>query len=410
MALEALEGEDNQSETGVRSASISLNDCFPERTEIARLVGRNLSRSIRATSQDIATALAAARQAQLLGVTEDTFDASEVLNTAEDATCRLIREQIEPYFADATSNCELMKILLVKTLGMERQRQLLGAEPNPACSSVLSDFPLCAGLQNCLREIELCCIGGRKGPGKVAAIRALSRQDQLLGSGCLSSSAIEEAIGVCSSNAWTGTLSFNARSERVETVGDQRSSVTTTERFSAQFYGEVWESQELIFGEFGGTVHLRLRGRVAWDEYFNDTRRTEGECGGYYSVDESRTVSATDTWFRVDLSLNPGGTYGLLAAHIDSNTGISGAEATDTSSYYSRIGRKIFTDQGSECVNQVEARTTTHRDVALIPPVTFFNGTMSSNSVTGGADVKEFMQYPPTDGRYEWSFERHRVE
>jgi hypothetical protein len=402
-AAETMEGD-------LHAASINLNDCFPERTQIAQAVARNLTRSIRAASQDIASALAEARQAQLLGAQEDTFAVEDALNGAEDAACALMRSQIESYFTDATQNCELMRVLLVRTIGLERQRQLLGAESNPACSSTLADFPLCAGLQNCLKEIELCCLGGKKGAGKVAAILALSRQDQLLGTHCLSSSAIENAIDACSSNAWTGTLTFNASGEKVVDTSQLTVTQITTERYTAQFYGEVWDSQEIIFPGVGGTVTMRIRGRIAYDDYYNQTTDNSADCGSR-SIYQSETVSAADTWFRVDLSINPNGTYGLLAAHIDNNTGISGAEATETDFTYSRTGRKEFTEHGSECVYKVESRTTTSRDVAFLPPAILFNAVMSdTNKVSGNITIEKYIDSPPTDGKYEWSFERHRVE
>jgi hypothetical protein len=410
--FDAFAAADPDSTPGsLRAASINLNDCFPEETEIARLIGRNLNRNMRSMSQDLASLLAEARQNQLLGVTEDTFDSGDLLNAGEDAACRYMRTQIQPYFVDATSNCALMKVLLIKVLGIERQRQIIGAEPNPACGSALDDFPLCAALQNCLKEIELCCVGGRKGPAKIAEIHALARQDQLLGTGCLSSSAIDDAVDACSSNAWTGQLVFNAHAEKVETTGDARVTQVTTERYSAQFSGEVWESQEIIFPGIGGTVTLRIRGQITYDDYYNQTTDVTGDCGGSHEVDESRTVSAAQTWFRVDLSINTNGTYSLLAAHHDAATGLAGAEATETDSFYRRFGRKEFTDQGSQCIDHVESRTDTHRDIAFIPPVTLFNGAMTDErTVTGTATIEKFIDSPPTDGKYQWSFERRRVD
>jgi hypothetical protein len=394
----------------LRRASINLNDCFPERTEIARLIGRNLTRNMRSMSQDLASLLAEARQNQLLGVTEDTFDSGDLLNAGEDASCQFMRTQIQPYFAEAAQNCELMKVLLVKVLGIERQRQLIGAEPNPACASAFRDFPLCAALQNCLKEIEICCLGGRKGPMKVAAIHALARQDQLLGTGCLSSSAIDQAVQACTSNAWTGTIVFTANAEKTDTISDGRVTQVTIERYGAQFTGQVWESQELIFPGFGGTVTLRVRGTVTYDDYYNQTTDVEGECGGSHSIDESRSVAAGESWYRVDINLNEGGTYSLLAAHGDSATGMPGAHANSTDSYFRRSGRKELTDRGSECVSSVESRTLNSIDVALLPPLAFFTGRTDGTNVTGNASIEKFITDPPTDGRYQWDFQRHRAE
>ncbi len=406
LALPLAEGAP---EGSLHAASANLNDCYPQETDAARLIHRNLNRNMRSMSQDLASLIAEARQNQLLGVTEDTFDTGDLLNAGEDASCQYLRTQLQPYFIEAASNCALMKVLLIKALEIERQRQLIGAEPNPACPSALADFPLCPAMQNCLKEIELCCLGGKKGPAKVSEIYALARQDQLLSTACLTSSAVEDAVEACTSNSWTGRIIFNARGETNKVISDGRVTQVTTERYVAQFSGDVWESQELIFPGFGGTVTLRIRGRISYEDYYNQTTDVSDECSGSHTVDEARTVAASETWYRVDLSINPNGTYGLLAGHIDNNTGIAGAEGTSTDYYFRRFGRREFTEQGSQCVDHVETNTDTSRDVALLPPVNVFNRNMADErTVEGSATIEKFLTDPATDGHYQWSFQRVR--
>jgi hypothetical protein len=238
-------------------------DCFPEEQLAANQARAEIDDARAQTEIRVAALLGAERHRELVGESDDS---SAVLAQVAAILCEFYNNQIAPRWPAGTNNCALAEVLTLNTLGLERMRQLLGADPNDTCTA-MSNIPFCAIYKNCLEEIRQCCANGMRGPQKVAAVFGLERQDQLLGLDCISQAEAQEVIDLCSSNVWTGTFSMVETGSRITStniVGGPGSTLVTTSisEYTSRFEGAIEESQEGGAPEVGYLVELREHFRI----------------------------------------------------------------------------------------------------------------------------------------------------
>ena len=185
-------------------ASDALRDCFPEKQAAADQAKAELDQARAAKEKQVAALLGAERQKETHGESDDS---SATLAQVAAILCQFYTSQVAPRWPAGINNCALAEVLVVQTLSVIRQRQLLNDDPNDQCVN-MSDIPFCAIQKSCLADIRDCCTRGMKGPKKVAAVLGLQRQDQLLGLNCISQDEAQEVIDLCSTNVWTGTFSM----------------------------------------------------------------------------------------------------------------------------------------------------------------------------------------------------------
>lgn len=390
------------------TGSKALAECFADRHQVAQSTSKKLDAVESVASQELSARIAAARQAQTADVSEDTF---HIATLFEEASCKFLKEQVQPLVAAAQLNCELAKVLVVKSLGHERQRQLLGFGPDPDCPSGLDSFPFCAVMKNCLSEIEECCLLGRRGPAQVAAIIGLARQDQLLGSSCLSDTVIEDAIANCSSNAWTGTLTLSGGGATNMTVVNGNISKTTVETIEFTFTGEVSESEEFGSGKIWNSVTLRVAGNVTYRQFRSETVVALGECGGSYYLEQSELVGATIGYYYVSMILSPDNNYLINAFHFDASGPGTGSPGMESRLTYRKQGRKVFTGDRAQCVSEVKTTSDRFPNIVVAPPIALIQRQTSDiNAISGSSEVKDPEFTPAYKGQFQWNFKRHRKE
>ncbi len=222
------------------------------------------------------------------------------------------------------------EVLTLNTLSLERQRQLLGADPNDHCTDI-NNIPFCTIFKSCLADIRECCERGMKGEQKIAAVFSLQRQDALLGLDCISQTEAQEVIDLCSSNVWSGTFSMSETGSRVistNIVSAPGSSAvsTITSEYSSHFDGAIERSLEVGSPKIGFSVDLRVGGELVQRDFHRTTyestsavercpgRNTGGIDHGLQLEQTEHTTAAKST-YSVSFIIQPGGNgYELFSA------------------------------------------------------------------------------------------------
>ena len=129
-------------------------------------------------SQDVAGILGRERDRQLLGE-EPQIVWAEIERRQQD----YYDNYLKPFFAEAETDCALAQFLTRQILGIARQSQLLGLENGPTSSFLVSATSK-AWTCNCLKEaIKACEEGKISDKTLMRTLLGVERQAQLLGSG-----------------------------------------------------------------------------------------------------------------------------------------------------------------------------------------------------------------------------------
>ena len=371
-------------------------ECQAAKKAAAKAAEKQLSAALAAKSQAAAVRLGVARQQQLLGVPEDSIDA---LSDLSDQMCDFYTTHIAPRWPEAASNCALGRVLSQFTIGLARQRALLG-ETNDTCID-FANIPFCVMFENCLKEIRECCEAGNRGAAKVAEVYGLTRQDALMGSHCINEAEAQEVIDLCSSNVWTGTFSVQASAHTNVTTTSGIYRTTIIESLDSKFSGAVIESTEFGTEATGYTVQLRVAGQISVDDYESQENETAGECGPRSTLRSSRVVAAGHTEYQVSLSTRPDGSY-LMFSFNRTDTHF-GAPATETDI---ELQISHSCDDGSE---QVKNKTTRESSGVLGYSLPLFQGTWSDpNTISGANGAVDAGPDPDVQMSQQWSFSRRK--
>jgi len=303
----------------------SAFECQAAKKAAARVAEQEIGQKLAVRSQAAAAKLGIERQKQLMGAPDDPSAALEGL---ADDVCDFYTTEIAPRWPHATSNCAFGKMLTQFALGLARQRQLLGVPEDDACTD-FSTIPFCAMFKNCLDETKQCCDAGNRGAPKVAEVLGLLRQDQLLGLNCISDAEAQVVIDACSSNIWSGSYSIKVHGHTNNTVTSSSATTIQIDDYESTFEGSVIESKETGSNETGYIVELRVFGQISIDDFESHSVEIGGACGSTYSLTENRVVAATNAEYNVSISTRPDGSYVLFAINRTPTTFGVGAIETD---------------------------------------------------------------------------------
>jgi hypothetical protein len=361
--------------------------------------------------------IGAERQKQLAGQTDDS---SAALAQVRTMACDFYNAQIAPRWAEANNNCALGAILIQNTLSLERQRQLLGADPNDDCTD-MSKIPFCAIFHTCLDDIRACCSAGKKGSKKVAEVLGIMRQDQLLGLDCISQTEGQEVIDLCSSNVWTGSFSMIEIGSQT-TISNLAGGpgvtavLTSINQFTSHFDGVVDESQEDGSPEVGYLVQLKITGSVSQHEF------TQGK---YESSSVGKCLDdkgeGTDRGLQLDQTEHSAAgitTYSVSFITLPDRSGFFSFDALNydpdnPNPPKGTISLINYQDFDSTC-----SGLTVIKDFTFTNDSPFFGNTGVSdltgdmtdpNVVSGSYSMDDPMQNPPRHLQFNWSFTRHVV-
>jgi hypothetical protein len=387
-----------------KPASVGAPECFPAKQQVADAVQSQLAQALAEKSRHIEALIGAERQRQQPGFTEDSPSA---LSAVADDFCAFYTAEILPRWVEAaaTCNCPLAPVLLEFSNKVERQRPLMGV--TNGCVN-LGTLPICVLLHCCVADIRACCEMGFKGSTKVAAIRAILReQELLLYPNCVTFDEAEDAVNVCSSNAWTGSFSVVESGRTNSTDSANGHIITDVVEYDGTFDGMAVESAE------SGSppslqVQINFAGAQSGRDFTSKTTILSSTCpagsqrGASSSTqfDSQERVTAGDTTYQVNLITQPGGTFFIFGNQLHSATNMS-APATYTVVAY----KQTLSCNGSDStVNNSTASASFFTAMSL--PVTF--GTMTgSNIVSGTSTVTDTGIVPPRTYVFKWNFQRN---
>jgi hypothetical protein len=403
------------------SNAMSLNaastaDCFPEKQAAADQARAEIDQARAEKEKEVAALLGAERQRAMLG---DSDDSSATLVQVALILCQFYSSQIAPRWPQALNNCALGELLTQNTLSLERQRQLLGTDPNDRCTD-MSNIPFCLIFKSCLADIRQCCANGMKGPQKVAAVFGLQRQDQLLGLNCLSQAEAQEVIDLCSSNAWSGTISMVETGHRLTSSNllgapGYNGVLTEISEFTTRFDGAIESSQEGGTPDLGYFVELRMRGQLVKRDFHKNTYEYTaavkdcpgGKPGGTahgIQLDQTEQTGAADTMYSVSFFILPGGGgyENLNALNYDDNNPIPPMGSLSLVSFQS---------DDSPCTGTFISKDFTRTTPSPLFPASSLPDTSGSmldpKVVSGSFSMDDPAQDPPRHIEFRWTFTRH---
>ena len=378
-------------------------DCAVAKRLAAEARERQINQALSQISRELAAKIGAERQLQLLGAADDSPSALQDLN---EEICAFYMTHVAPHWPEALQNCALARILTRFALGLERQRQLMGGADG-SCPE-LSDLPLCPYMKNCLEEIRECCESGVKGPGKVAEVLSLMRQQALMGDNCISQDEAQEVMDLCSSNAWTGTFLGSVHGKTNSTTAGDYTQVNI-EEYDVDFQGIVWEATESDMPGGGLSVMLRVIGQLTVRDFTWDTTsgvfpcREGGGSSGLYHLRSSERVGAGQTEYLISFMIGPDGSYSIFAVNPQTVPEMQ-VPATHTN---------IRFEQSTTCSGpgRTVSESKTIKSFAYGAYMQVLNQMTSDTNVVKGMNVYDDPdKKPATHTEFHWDFKRHVVK
>jgi hypothetical protein len=161
---------------------------------------------IRPLQQEAAVTLGRERQAQLLGATEG--EGAGALQRVMAGAADFYAREVEPRVAGATRSCAEASALVPWVLGHQRQVELLGGGGHPADAAAGVQL-LCEGGRRCQEQALECCRTQGGDTRLIQTLLGLERQRQLLGAGpeC-GEISVEQTLQACAPD-WFGTLTVH---------------------------------------------------------------------------------------------------------------------------------------------------------------------------------------------------------
>lgn len=376
----------------------SGGECQAAKKAAARAIEQQISQRMAVRAQAAAARLSTERQNQLAGASDDT---SSALSDVVDDMCNFYETEISPHWPAGASNCALGKVLTQFTLGIARQRQLLGADDDDSCAT-LSAIPFCLMFENCLNEIRECCAAGNRGSVKVAEVLSLQRQDALLGLDCITQAEAQEVIDECSSNVWTGSFSLQVSGHTNQTVTSRTTTSIQIDSYESTFEGSVIESTESGIAATGYIIQLRVFGQLSITDFHSQSTETAGPCSSLYHLQSDEVVAATNTEYAVSISTQPDGSYVLFEFNRTPTTFGVGANETEIDL------RVTHSCEGGESTVNHTVRSQTG---ALGQALPLYQGRQSDpNVISGSQTAADPGSIPAINLRAQWDFSRRKKE
>lgn len=199
----------------------TLDECYPDDAREAKAMQEELEDAIRPRQQEAAAMLGRERQAELLGATDD--EGSNALRRVMASEAEFYQREVEPRIAGATASCAKTTTLSSWVLGHQRGVALLGGETGPSDQAALQHL-FCEGAQRCQQQAIQCCQTQGGDTRLVQALLGIERQRQLLGAGpeC-GEISVDQTLQECAPD-WYGTLTvrLQGRYLQFETNGSWR--------------------------------------------------------------------------------------------------------------------------------------------------------------------------------------------
>jgi hypothetical protein len=143
-----------------------------------RAITTNVENTRDYMAQQLAEVLGLERERQLLGQEPDPSVFDKLISKQQE----YYDKYLQPYFAEAARDCALARFLIREVLGIERQSQLLGMEAGPG-AAFLSSTMVGSWMCNCASEALKACEEGKiSDQTLIRTLLGMERQAQLLGS------------------------------------------------------------------------------------------------------------------------------------------------------------------------------------------------------------------------------------
>jgi hypothetical protein len=383
--------------------TVPPDECDPAKKQFADNIKRQISAAMDARRHETGRRLTAARRQELAGMQSDS---AQIIADALQGGCQIYNEMIAPLWAAARQNCALAKVLSEFTIGMERQRQLLGVPDDQSCTS-LSTIADCAYFQNCVQEIRDCCLRGSKRSERISAALGYIRQTQLLGIDCISDQLFQEVVDSCSSNVWNGTFSAVQDLRTNRTSSTATSTSTHTEFSSINFHGHVEEAREIDFGGGNKSVELVVVGGYDGHYYLSDVFQRSDRCpsgGGsdsYYSIQETENVASARSRYEIRLIINPDNSYLMTIGHQHAPD----SPAVPGTGYHFNYSHLV------DCQGRTSTMNNRQPDNdPFYGPVSPFIQKLGTPNQVGGTHVIDLSsEDPPGTITFQWNFQRTTV-
>ena len=209
---------------------------------------------------------------------------------------------LEPYLERASKDCAVLRQLLPRLLGWERQRQLLGmgTGETPSWVNLFSD-----GFCNCVKEaFAKCDAGALDTRDTMASLLGLERQAQLLGAPGISAcpslggpGILETLTKIKCSPAWSGFLNYSDTADRdyttnyVDEAGNQNTQRQTT-RYQLSFQALATESSIVESNPFDNSIRWRIQMRTQAAAAWHSTSYSQWSDGCLEVIDDNQTTGS----------------------------------------------------------------------------------------------------------------------
>jgi hypothetical protein len=298
----------------------STKDCFEDRILRAVTVRCQIERAWEAVQAGIGRDLIAARQAQLMGSTDDD-PGSSVLENVGEQICLFYAIHIGPLWPQAASDCASSFMLLNFATSFSRSLQLIGTDVSCVPDLGLMGGLACAGIPACLDEVKQCCERGKKGGGRMLEILSMAREFQLVGAECFNpyGGETEAARNACLSNAWIGTFTLTyIDNHSTNFAGSDGSTISEAQLLEMRFSGGVYDFTESGFPGSDTNLFLQTSGLLAAQKNVKSDRHKTISCNPdpdvqQYQIHTTDAAVSTNFLYDVNIGIDPAGHYQLSA-------------------------------------------------------------------------------------------------
>lgn len=218
----------------------SLEECYPNEKADVKKLHQHLVDAARPHEQAIAKVLGEARQRALLGVEEVSNPVWAA--TVQQEMAAFYAEELAPRVKAGPASCGEGGEITRWVLGLERQRQLLGAQDADGGMSADAMAYACKAMAKCASEALNCCQTHGPDTRVWISVLGMERQAQLLGmaEGDASCGSADRAaaLDACLPD-WVGTLTVSDSYSRIYSHAYGVFSSKASDRTSFGFQGNV---------------------------------------------------------------------------------------------------------------------------------------------------------------------------
>lgn len=277
-----------------RSLHASLEECYPDEESAAKEMKEEIEDRIRPRQQEAAAILGRERQNQLLGVTDEAAGNAALLRVIK-MSQDFYRAEIESRVSEAKQSCAKAQALTPWALGIERQEQLLGGGDGAGTLSASTDI-ICGAAKRCQEQALECCRSKGGDTRLVQTLLGIERQRQLLGAGPECGELSMETLEKECAPEWYGTLTIRISGQYLNRstngITRIRRSMTHDSVITAQVLSvRVRHNTESIFAPAYTSLDFVMGGDVVASE-----RREKVDTLGDTFCDGKPSEMRRDTW------------------------------------------------------------------------------------------------------------------